>query len=40
MKFGWCFWDSCGFNGHEWELDFEDENITHWMPMTEPPGKL
>lgn len=29
--------DSVGFGGHEWEWDFEWEDLTHWMPLPEAP---
>lgn len=28
-------WDGCGFDGHEWDYEFKD--VTHWMPLPEPP---
>ena len=34
----WCGW---GFDGYEWEFDFEgnfkDGAITHWMPLPDFP---
>ena len=29
---------SVGFGGYEWEWDFEWKNLTHWMPLPEPPN--
>ena len=26
-----------GFSGYEWEWDFSPINLTHWMPLPEPP---
>lgn len=26
-----------GFRGHEWEWDFQETSLTHWMPLPEPP---
>jgi len=26
-----------GFGGYEWEWDFDFMDITHWMPLPEPP---
>ena len=28
-------WQEVGFGGFEWEWDFADRDITHWMPL--PP---
>ena len=30
-------WDPHGFGGSEWEWDFEENSITHWMPLPELP---
>ncbi len=26
-----------GFSGHEWEWHFSEMEITHWMPLPQPP---
>lgn len=33
-------WDSCGWTGYEWDWDWNNSqkiDITHWMPLPEPP---
>jgi len=32
-------WTGHRFGGHEWQWDFDDSFITHWMPLPEPPKK-
>jgi len=29
--------DEVGFGGYEWDWNFEWEDLTHWMPLPEPP---
>jgi hypothetical protein len=33
------YWSGHGFRGYEWEFDFDDDDITHWMPLPELPGE-
>ena len=28
-----------GFGGYEWEWNFEDDQLTHWMPLPPLPDK-
>lgn len=30
-------WSCVGASGCECENDFEDDSVTHWMPLPEPP---
>lgn len=30
-------WGGQGFSGYEWEWDFSNNEITHWMPLPAPP---
>lgn len=30
-------WDASGFGGADCEFDFDENNITHWMPLPELP---
>ena len=30
-------WTGHEFGGYEWEWDFNEEEITHWMPLPELP---
>ena len=32
------WWDGHCFSGHEWEFDFSNTSITHWMPLPSPPN--
>ncbi len=32
-------WTGHGFGGYEWEFDFADESVTHWMPLPPPPSQ-
>ncbi|MCK5014263.1 MAG: DUF551 domain-containing protein [Candidatus Omnitrophica bacterium] len=32
------WWDGCHFSGHRWDWDFDEKDITHWMPMPKPPN--
>ena len=34
------YWNSHCFGGTEWEFDFENEQVTHWMALPEPPSEL
>lgn len=27
-----------GFDGYEWDFHFEWDDLTHWMPIPEPPS--
>ncbi len=36
---GQIWWDGCGYGGDEWEWDFDIDQVTHWMPLPEPPNK-
>lgn len=38
-KFGLCPFRCLGFDGYEWEWDFNPKDITHWMPLPNPPVK-
>jgi hypothetical protein len=31
-------WSGHEFSGHEWEWDFDERDITHWMPLPTPPS--
>ena len=31
------WWGSHGFSGYEWEFDFDERFVTHWMPLPKPP---
>ena len=33
---GVIWWDGCGFSGYEWQYDFPNEQVTHWMPLPPP----
>lgn len=33
------WWDGCGFRGHEWDFDFEPNEVTHWAPIPQPAMK-
>jgi hypothetical protein len=35
---GRIWWDSVGCGGHDFEFDFANEAVTHWMPIPEPPN--
>jgi len=30
---------SHGWDGYEWEFDFDLKAVTHWMPLPNPPVK-
>jgi len=30
-------WRPLGVTGYEWEPDYSDKDVTHWMPIPEPP---
>ena len=32
------FWDTCHSSGYEWDWDFNEKDITHWMPMPKLPS--
>ncbi len=36
---GEVWWDAYGFGGYEWEFNFGKNEVTHWMPIPNPPGK-
>lgn len=36
---GSIWWDGCEFSGYEWEWDFGERFVTHWMPLPESPNK-
>lgn len=31
------FFDGHGFSGYEWDWLFDENSITHWMPLPEAP---
>ena len=31
------WWDAIGIYAHDYEFEFELEDVTHWMPLPEPP---
>lgn len=33
----WWWWDAVGYGGHECESEYDQEGITHWMPLPLPP---
>ena len=32
-------WRGCEFDGYDWEWDFDEESITHWAPLPDPPSQ-
>lgn len=34
---GRIWWGGCGVDGYEWEFTFENDEVTHWMPMLKYP---
>jgi hypothetical protein len=32
-------WTGHGWVGYEWEFGFNEDDITHWMPLPDPPKK-
>ena len=32
-------WTGHEYSGYEWEFDFNEHNITHWMPLPNLPKK-
>lgn len=34
---GYTYWDAIGFDGYDMETLFNGINVTHWMPLPEPP---
>ena len=38
LPLGYMF-SSCGWNGYEWNFDFNDEDVTDWMPLPAPPNR-
>lgn len=30
-------WTNYGWSGYEWDWILDDEPVTHWMPLPEPP---
>lgn len=37
-KLGDLMWSGSGFCGYEWEFNFEDNAVTHWMPLPSLPS--
>lgn len=37
-KTGW--WSSYGWDGWEWNFDFDDEEISHWASLPLPPESI
>ncbi len=33
-------WNGHEFGGYEWEFDFDEGNITHWMSLPQPPQTM
>ena len=31
---------SYGFDGHDWDWVFNEDNVTHWMPLPELPDSV
>ena len=31
------WWSGNGWSGYEWEWDFNEDHISHWMPLPPPP---
>jgi len=34
---GGYWWNSYGFFGNDWEWAFDEDSITHWMSLPQPP---
>lgn len=32
-------WTGYGYGGYEWEFDFNEDEVTHWMPLPGLPKK-
>lgn len=31
-------WDGHEYGGYEWDFDFDENSITHWMSLPDPPN--
>ena len=36
-KDGSIWWNGCNFGGYEWDWDFDEKLVTHWMSLPLPP---